>query len=141
LEIKLVMSRERAIVLYRALEIIARIGMLQFKDMLELLDPKISWDEAEEIEQFLKRRLSVLNKNAYYSISSKDVPEESHVAWEAYQHLRREIAWYDKGKDWRTDERVWTGPDSMVTVNFDEPMKMSATPGEFKTERVNDGVV
>ena len=134
----MVMSRERAILLSRALEIVARTGMMQFRDLLELLCPKIKWDESDQIEYYLKHKLTELNGAQNSAISNKNVPEQCQIAWDAYQHLRREIAWFDAGKDWRKDERVWSGPDSMMKVNFDEPMKISSTPGDFKTERVDD---
>jgi hypothetical protein len=139
-EIKLVMDRERAILLLRALEVIARLGMGQFKELAELMDPKMGWDESKEIEVYLKSKLTPeLHVNGYNGIRSDKVPQECHVAWDAYQHLRREISWADKGKDWRTDQREWYGEGSMMGVSYDDPMKVSEIPGDFKTERAMDG--
>jgi hypothetical protein len=134
-KIKLEMDRERAILLMRACETIARIGMSQFKDMVELLSPDTyTWDKAEEIEKYLKEKLAPeLGKNSFHSISNYKVPEECQVAWDAYQAIRREVSWFDIGKDWRTDQRDW---NKMMGVNFDEPFKASKIDGDFKTERL-----
>jgi len=140
MEIKLVMDRERAILLLRALETIARLGMGQFKELAEMVDPRMGWDGSKEIEDYLKGKLIPhLGPNAYNGIRSEKVPRQCMVAWDAYQHLRREISWADKGKDWRTDQREWYGADSMMGVSYDDPMKVSEIPGDFKTERVMDG--
>ena len=136
MKIKLEMSRERALLLSKACEIIARIGMCQFKDMVELLIQDYNYDFANEIEKYLKQKLRPeLSYNSYHSMSNDVVPEECKVAWECYQNLRREIAWFDKGMDWRKDQRNW---NNMVSVNFDEPMKVSKLEDKFKTERIED---
>lgn len=128
------MDRERAILLMRACEVIARIGMQQFKDMVELLNPGVRWDEAIGIENWLKAKFGELSPKAFHSMHSDKVPEECQIAWDAYQHIRREISWYDRGKDWRKDKREWGGKDSMMGVCFDEPMKASELKGDFTTE-------
>ncbi len=129
MEIKLTMDRERAIMLSRALETIARLGICQFAELAEMMKPMIGWDDKKEIEKYLMEKLKPGHEN---SIRNDKVSEQCQVAWDAYQHIRREIAWYDVGKDWRTDS-----PDSsMAYVTFDTPMKVSKLPGDFKTERV-----
>jgi hypothetical protein len=136
MKIKLEMDRERAIMLMRACEIIARIGMGQFKDMVELLRPDMNYDEAADIEFYLKERIfPELSGNAFHSMGSIKVAEPTQVAWDAYQNIRREISWLDKGKDWRTDERDW---HEMMGVNFDEPYKASKLKGDFKVERIEE---
>ena len=110
MKIKLEMDRDRALYLMRACEILARIGMGQFKDMVELVKPDVDGDEASAIENYLKSVLKPeLSQNSFDSISSVKCPEISQVAWDAYQHIRREISWFDVGRDWRVDERKWTG--------------------------------
>jgi len=136
MKIKLEMDRDRAIKLMQACEIIARIGMGQFKDMVELLKPEASWDECVVIENYLKAALKPsLTQNSYDSMSSVKCPESTQVAWDAYQHIRREISWRDAGKDWRVDPRNFR---EMGGVNFDEPFKASKLPGDFKVERVDE---
>lgn len=133
-QIKLVMDEERAILLSRACETIARLGMSQFKELCEMMRPMMSWDEKTEIENYLKGRLTPkLSSNEFNSMNSKECPEECQIAWDAYQHIRREISWNKVGKDWRTDQRDW---HTMMTVNYDEPFKASSLAGDFKTERI-----
>jgi hypothetical protein len=145
-KIKLVMDRERAIHLMRACEVMARIGTGQFKSMVDLLGPNKTWDEALEIESYLKAKLMPeLSSNSFRSAHSNEIKEECQVAWDAYQNIRREISWTDLGKDWRKDKREFLpihyhdGSKSlgMMGVNFDEPMKTSKLKGNFETELVN----
>lgn len=134
MKIKLVMDRERAILLMRACEVISRVGMQQFKEMVELLNPEISYGDAIEIEGWLKSKLGNLPYNAYHGIHSDVIPEECQVAWDAYQHLRREISWELLGLDWRRDKRDWK---KMIQVCYDEPFKASKLDGNFETERID----
>jgi hypothetical protein len=134
MKIVLEMDRERAILLMRACETIARLGMGQFKELAEMLAPMKTWQQKENMELFLKKiLLSELTSNSYNSIHSSKVPEECQVAWDCYQHIRREISWFDKGKDFRTDERDWK---TMGLVIYDNPMKVSKLKGDFKTKRI-----
>lgn len=136
MKIKLEMDRDRAIMLMQACETIARIGMGQFKAMVELLKPDASWDESLGIENYLKSILKPeLTSQSFDAVRSVKCPEASQVAWDAYQHIRREIAWRDVGKDWRVDQRVFS---EMWGVNYDEPFKASKLPGDFKVERVDE---
>jgi len=136
MKIKLEMDRERAILLMRACECIARLGMGQFKELADFIKPFSGWETGEEIERFLKEKLyPELSMNSFNSMSSIKCPEAAQVAWDAYQHIRREISWADKNKDWRTDPRDW---NEMMTVNYDEPFKASRLEGNFKTERLDD---
>ena len=133
-EIRIELEHDEACRLMRACEIIARIGMGQFKDMIELFNPKLNWDEQAVIERDLKERLFPEVGQGYYAMHSNKCPEECKVAWDCYQHIRREISWYGMGKDWRKDQREFC--NGMRGVNFDEPFKVSKLPGDFKTERI-----
>lgn len=136
MKIKLEMDRKRAIMLMRACETIARIGMGQFKSMVELLRPDMNYDEGKDIEFYLKERLFPdLNNQSFNSMHSSKCREECQVAWDCYQNLRREVSWFDKGKDWRTDQRDFK---EMMLVSYDEPLKTSKLPGDFKTERIEE---
>jgi hypothetical protein len=130
-KLTLTMTLEQAQVLQRSLEVIARIGMLQFKDMFELINPNITWDESTDLENLIKHYLTELGHDHYYSIQYQNVAEESQVAWDAYQHIRRELSWHKLGKDWRKDPRDLK---EMRTVNYDEPMKVSKIKGEFEAK-------
>jgi hypothetical protein len=138
MRIKLSMDRDRAIMLMHACECMARIGMQQFKSLVELLSPDMSYEDGLEIEKYLKEKLSKLPMNGYNAVRSVKVPTECQVAWDAYQWLRREISWQDRGMDWRKDKREWNGPDSMMGVNYDEPFKVSRLDGDFNTEKATD---
>jgi hypothetical protein len=136
MKIKLEMDRERAILLMHACETIARVGMGQFKAIVELLRPDMSYNDGSDIEFYLKERIfPEMSRHSYNSMHNEKVNESTQVAWDAYQHIRREISWFDIGKDWRTDQRGW---DEMMTVNYDEPFKVSKLKGDFKTERIED---
>jgi hypothetical protein len=134
--ITLTMDFKRACALMRVAELAARIGMGQFKEIVEFMCPFTDWDTSKEIEIYLKGKLRPeLNFNSYDGVSSKKVPEDAQVAWDAYQHIRREISWAMMNKDWRTDERDWK---EMVAVSYDNPMKVSSLPGDFKTSVVKE---
>jgi hypothetical protein len=99
--------------------------------MFRLINPESSWELLDELEIYLKTTLADLPCNAYNAMHSIEVAEESQVAWDAYQHIRRELSWHKLGKDWRKDEREWP---KMMTVNYDEPMKASKLKGEFEAK-------
>lgn len=130
--ITLTMSIERAQLLSRAMETIARVGMCQFADMVSLMRPDMNYDQTHEIERYLKDKIRPsLGPHSYNGIAMKtEVPIECQVAWEAYQYLRRELSWDRVGKDFRKDQRDWS---IMCGVSFDDPMKVSGAEGKFKT--------
>jgi hypothetical protein len=134
--VRVELDRDQAIKFMKACEIVARIGMGQFRDMIELLSPDLNWDEVSAIEKLLKGKIfPELISNSYHAMHSKKCSEECKIAWDAYQHIRREISWYDVGKDWRTDARDWG--NGMIGVNFDEPnLRHSKLKGDFKVERI-----
>jgi hypothetical protein len=130
-KITLTMDIKRAYSVMRSLELVARIGMGQFKEIAEFMHPFMDWDSKNEIEIYLKEKLKPeLTSNAYYGVACDRVPIDSKVAWGAYQHIRRELSWARAGKDWRKDQRVW---GEMGGVNFDNPMKVDGLPGDFET--------
>jgi hypothetical protein len=132
-KVEIELEHDEACQFMRACEIMARIGMGQFKDLIELFNPKLNWDETSAIEMDLKGRLYPgMAKGAYYAMHNDKCPEECKVAWDAYQHIRREISWYGVGKDWRKDECS----NGMRGVSFDEPFKTSKLKGDFKVARI-----
>jgi hypothetical protein len=123
--VTLTMSRELAIHLSQACEVIARCGFGQYKSLVELIAPDKSYEEGIEIEKYLRH-----NIKRDYTDSRKD-NLSCEVAWDAYQYLRREIAWSDLGKDYRTDKRDW---NTMNGVIYDDPMPRTAQKlGDFST--------
>jgi len=140
MKIKLEMNEKQAAVLSRALETLARIGMFQFDMMLELFNPMVSWDDKNLITKYLKSAIPSANNHSQ-GITNIETPEECQIAWDAYQHIRRELAWASVGKNWRKDTRTWgssMAKDNMIGVHFDEPMKCSRIERDFKTERIDD---
>ncbi len=136
MKISLTMTKEQAEHLSRALEIISRIGMGQFKDMIDFLDPWKTYDKKVELEDYLKSEIfPELQRNSYWGIYSPEVKEECKIACDVYQHLRRELAWLDTGKNWRTDDRDW---HTQMGVSFNEPMKISNLDGKFEVERIEE---
>jgi hypothetical protein len=131
-QISLVMNYKRAQMLMTALDIISRIGTGRFVEMIKMLDPKINYADALILETELKDRLHLrLPGDMYRGSHEEQVPDESKIAFEACEHLRRELAWVFLGKDWRKDERDFA---TMSSKEFDDPCTISDLPGEFKTE-------
>jgi hypothetical protein len=133
-KVQIDLEHDEACRLSRACEIMARVGMGQFKDMIELFNSKLDWNEQTVIERDLKERLFPEVGQGYYAMHSNKCSEECQVAWDCYQHIRREVSWYGVGKDWRKDKREFC--NGMLGVCFDEPFKVSKLEGDFKTERI-----
>ena len=130
--VSLNMPFNRACMLSRALEAIARCGKGQFKDMLELINPKLTFDQLEALEKILKVTVfPELSFNTHHRMGGEFVVDDCQNAWEAYQHLRREISWRSNGKDWRRDGRDW---QNMWGVCYDDPFENNIIPGKFTTE-------
>ena len=133
-KVQIELEQAEACSLMHACEIIARIGMGQFKDMIELFNSKLGWNEVSAIEKDLKERLYPGIGQGYHAMHSDKCPEECQVAWDLYQHIRREISWFGVDKDWRKDKREFL--NGMWGVNFDEPFKVSKLKSDFKIERI-----
>jgi hypothetical protein len=134
MKIKLVMDEEMAQQLTLMLETIARCGINQFDNLIRLKMPGIDYDTIKVKEGVIRHLLSTCEGQANPSITSSNVNDGFRMAWDAYQHLRRELAWYQKGKDWRINARDST----MTLVNYDAPFKTSNCNGRFETEIVKD---
>ena len=107
------------------------VRMLSFNDAFSKED---IFDWQKRMENYLKEKIkSNLSVNGHHAIRSEKVVEECQVCWDAYQHIRRELSWDYVGKDWRKDQRNWTGEDAMWGSSFDDPFKVSRLEGDFKT--------
>lgn len=100
-----------------ACEVLARLGMGQFRDALECLPlrefaPDGWHEDMEGIAHILKKHM----KQTYgaYSASS----DTSKTAWDLYQVARNRLAW---------DEN----PNGGFGVSFDQPMKTGPDPLAF----------
>lgn len=127
MKIVLKMDLKRAKLISAALEAFARTGMFQFDMVLERLSnysfPK---DMIKLIENIATNTVS--NK---CNIDPEKCRQDIHnAAWDAYQWLRREIAWHEFGKDWRKDKRDWS---EQLEVIYDAPLRTFSNGGDFET--------
>ena len=105
-----------------ACEILARLGMGQFKDALECLPlkeyaPDGWWDDMEGIAHILKKHTTVMHGvGAYHSIRSHKTSDTSKTARDLYQVIRHRLAW-DAEPNWNP-----------MSVVFDQPMRTSPEP-------------
>lgn len=115
-------TEKQAQAISHACEVLARLGMGQFKDALECL-PLREWrpdgwhEDMEGIGHILKKHTTVLHGvGAYHGISSAKTSAESKTAWDLYQVVRHRLAW---------DAQPEGDP---MSVLFDQPMKTSREP-------------
>lgn len=105
-----------------ACEVLARLGMGQFKDALECLPlkeyaPDGWWDDMEGIAHILKKHTTVMHGvGAYHSIRSHKTSDTSKTARDLYQVIRHRLAW-DAEPNWNP-----------MSVVFDQPMRTSPEP-------------
>jgi hypothetical protein len=63
-----------------------------------------------------------LQPNESYGICADNTPIEAKRAWNIQQVIRQFLSWENMGKHPQFDEREWRGEDSMMGVNFDDPL-------------------
>ena len=104
--------------LIKALDLYSRIGLGQFK---EILDRQFNWnassnyeDAIEKLEQ-VKYLLTEFESNEYRGIYGRDTPESCKIAWDIQQVVRHCQSWAKH-------------PEGGLTVNFDEPLAGSQQP-------------
>jgi hypothetical protein len=125
-------SEKQAQTISHACEVLARLGMGQFKDALECLPLKEyapdGWHEdMEGIAHILKKHTTILHGvGSYHGISSAKTSPESKTAWDVYQVIRHQLAW-DAAKAEGHPGEGETRPPSWSVV-YDNPMKTSAEP-------------
>jgi hypothetical protein len=115
-------NEAQARVISHACEVLARLGMGQYKDALECLPlrehaPDGWHEDMEGIGHILKKHTTVLHGvGAYHGITSIKTSPESKTAWDLYQVVRHRLAWDAKPEG-----------DAM-SVMFDQPMKTGDQP-------------
>lgn len=126
----------QARVLAQATEILARLGIGQFRDALERLPkhevaPEGWYNDLNAIGKLLATYM-INNVDGYRSslgIHDKNVSETSRIAWDLHQVLRHRLAWehaVEVGVVESIDSpRKWP---EMIQVNYDEPLKASEHP-------------
>ena len=132
----LTLTEKQAETLMIASEVLARLGIGQFRDALEWLPRREAYPEGwhndmAAIGMILSRHM-IGRVNGYHSdlgIHNDDVHPTPKIAWDLYQVIRHRLAW-----DKAVAEGVVDSPDSprnwtaMLGVHYDEPMKSSAEP-------------
>lgn len=132
----LTVTKEQAEALIQATEILARLGIGQFRDALECLPTReflpIGWHEDMDIIGKMLSRYIIGGVDGYRSslgIHHKNVREPSRIAWDLYQVLRHRLAWDRAAREGIVESakspRKWP---EMMQVHYDEPMKVSDQP-------------
>lgn len=89
----------QAQVISTACEVLARLGMGQFRDALEhlpLIDkfPPGWHEDMDAIAHILKKHTTdMVGVGGYHSIGGHKTSEESKTAWDLYQVVRHRLAW------------------------------------------------
>lgn len=134
----LTMTEDQAYAVMYALEAYSRACTGQFDMLLNSCGDKFSMDGGYRYTTDTHLKGIVfpeLPSNASYGIlQASHVAPSARTAWDAYQYLRREIAWHRQGKDWRKDPRDWT---QMTGVCYDPPFHASDN-GKFETSVKED---
>lgn len=123
----LTVSESQARVLSLACELAARIGIGQWREILEWLPIKHNLDEAERrtIDAILSKHMvhGIDGWSQSLSINSPDTDEQARRAWDLYQVIRHRLAWdraITEGIVKPGEPRNWS---KMMGVHYDEPMR------------------
>jgi len=132
----LTLTETQAQVLIQALEVMARLGIGQFRDALDLLPLKeifpAGWHEDMEAIGRILSKYMIGNVDGYRSslgISHADTSPQAKSAWDMYQVIRHRLAW-----DRAYSDGIVASPDAprdwskMLGVHYDEPMRMGPEP-------------
>lgn len=127
---KVELTERQLATLSSAAELVARLGIGQYRDAFEWLPIRsdISWSDyyadVDAIGDIISKYTS-----SDLGVSNPDTSSTSKIAWDLYQSFRRELAW-DRAVDdgiieSRNSPRDWS---EMMGVHYDEPMKISEEP-------------
>jgi hypothetical protein len=112
-------------------EIVARLGIGQFREALECLPTKEfcppGWHEdMEKIGSILKHYTldNVDGWNASLGIHSEKLHPRTKINWEIYQTIRHKLAW-DLAKLHGLSDGTTRDWSTMNSVNFDVPVKLT----------------
>jgi len=130
------LTKNQAQVLMVATEVLARLGIGQFRDALRHLPlseySPPGWHEALDTIGCILSQFTKDNVDGYRSslgIHNSKTGEDSKIAWDLYQVLRHHLSWEDAVAEGKVESmngrRNW---DTMMTVNYDEPMVSSLEP-------------
>ena len=129
----LTITERQARVLSMACEVLARLGMGQFKDALDHLPEakKRDWsawhDDMEQISRILSKHMPCGIDGIRSSTGISNADEEARAAWDLHAVIRHRLAWDRAIAEGVTDgtKREWP---AMMQVSYDEPMKYSEEP-------------
>lgn len=131
----LTVTEKQAQVIATAAELLARLGIGQFRDALEHLPmPEFlppGWhDDMDAIGKILSRHMAggIDGHSSSLGMHHKDTPEVSRVAWDLYQVIRHRLAWDRAVRDGVVEPGAPRKWPEMIQVFYDEPMKTSDQP-------------
>ena len=112
-----------------ACEVLARLGIGQFRDALEHLPttefiPDGWHEDMAAVENILRRHIQPNGKTPH-QVSTR---EQHKVAWDLYNLVRHRLSWdraIDEGRIKPGEPRKWP---EMMTVNYDSPHHTSKEP-------------
>lgn len=129
----LTITDRQARVLSMACEVLARLGMGQFKDALDHLpeaknrDWSVWHDDMEQISRILSKHMPGGIDGIRSSTGISNTDEEARTAWDLHAVIRHRLDWDRAIAEGVTDgtKREWP---AMMQVSYDEPMKHSEEP-------------
>jgi len=112
-----------------ACEVLARLGIGQFRDALEQLPtmefmPDGWHEDMNAVENILRKHIQPNGK----SVHQLRTREQHKVAWDLYTLVRHRLSWdraIDEGRIKPGDSRKWP---EMMAVNYDDPHHTSKEP-------------
>ena len=125
---------KQARTLSMACEVLARLGMGQFKDAMDHLPRDIhpsrvfEWHEdMEEISRILSRHMQGGIDGIRSSTGIYNSDEDTRIACDLHEVIRHRLAWDRAIAEGITDgtERKWP---EMMQITYDDPMKYSDEP-------------
>lgn len=126
----LTLTEDQAQTLAFACEVLARLGMGQYKDALDHLPMRdnIDWsawhDDMRAIGMILSKHMPMGIDGYRSNLGIHKASSESRLAWDLYQVIRHRLAWDRAVARGVTDgkTRNW---NEMLGVNYDESCKTS----------------
>ena len=131
---KIELTKKQAETVMVACEVLARLGIGQFRDALEHLPLERLPIWSEDLQSIGKTISRYTKHNVdgwctHLSIGNYDTRDEARTAWDIYQVIRHKLSWLRAVADGivesETSPRDW---QKMMGVNYDEPMKTSDEP-------------
>jgi hypothetical protein len=132
------LTEAQAQTLVAACDLYSRIGIGQFEEVARLASMGVlthkdkadgatadDVDAAESALMTAKQQLTGLPSNASFGIHNDKVRPTFKLAWDLQQVIRHRLSWDRRGNP---AKREWSGPDSMMGVNFDEPHASAEHP-------------